>query len=51
VNVKLCKLYLLFDPTMINETFKFFRNVKSFEVKDLESYHVKLMDESEALID
>lgn len=41
----------MFDPIMINETFKFFRNVKSFEVKDIESYNVKLMDESEALLD
>lgn len=30
VNVQLSKLYILFEPTMINETMKFFRNTKSY---------------------
>lgn len=51
MNVKLSKLYLMFDPVMINETFKFFRNTKSYLVVDVESLNVKLMDESENLID
>jgi hypothetical protein len=41
----------MFDPLMINETFKFFRNTKSYLVIDVESLNVKLMDESENLID
>jgi hypothetical protein len=41
----------MFDPIMINETFKFFRNTKSYLVVDVESLNVKLMDESEDLID
>ena len=49
--MKFSKLYLLFDPTMINETFKFFRNTKSYLVNDIECLNVKLMDECEALID
>jgi hypothetical protein len=36
---------------MINDTFKFFRNTKSYHVNDIESLNVKLMDECEALID
>ena len=51
VNLRLCKLYLLFEPTMINDTVKFFRNVKSFEVFDIESLNVRLMEESEMLFD
>ena len=51
MNVKFSKLYLMFDPIMINETFKFFRNTKSYLVVDVESLNVKLMDESEDLID
>ena len=50
VNVELSRLYWLFDSNMINETFKFFRNTKSFEIKDIEKLNVKLMDESEAMI-
>ena len=50
MNVKFSKLFLMFDPIMINETFKFFRNTKSYLVKDIESMNVRLMDESEALI-
>ena len=51
MNVKFSKLYLMFDPIMINETFKFFRNTKSYLVNYVESLNVKLMDESEILID
>ena len=29
INVELCKLYLMFDPTTINNLFKFFRNTKT----------------------
>lgn len=50
VNVELSRVYWLFDPTMINETFKFFRNTKTFEVKDIEKLNVQLMQESEAQI-
>ncbi len=51
VNVQLSKLLWLFEPNMINTTFKFFRNTKTFEIKDLEGINVQLMDESEKLLD
>lgn len=50
VNVELSRLYWLFDSKMINETFKFFRNTQSSEIKDIEKLNVKLMDESEQMI-
>jgi hypothetical protein len=51
VNVRFSKLFVLFDPKTINDTFKFFRNTKSYLIKDIESENVRLMDESEGLID
>lgn len=50
VNVELSRLYWLFEPNMINQTFKFFRNTRSSEIKDIEKLNVRLMDESEQLI-
>jgi hypothetical protein len=37
----------MFEPVMINETVKFFRNTKTSEVKDLEKLNAELIDESE----
>jgi|LauGreDrversion4_2_1035121.scaffolds.fasta_scaffold19562_7 hypothetical protein len=41
----------MFDPITINNLFKFFRDTKSYQVSDTESLNVKLMDESEKVID
>ncbi|CDW82625.1 ph domain containing protein [Stylonychia lemnae] len=54
VVANLGKLYLLFEPITINETLKFFRNVKSSRKQDIESLKHKLMhqdgDQNDMLI-
>ena len=50
VVANLGKLYMLFEPITINETIKFFRNVKSSRKQDIESLKHKLMYEEEDLI-
>jgi hypothetical protein len=50
VKVELSRLYWLFEANMINQTFKFFRNTVSSEIKDIEKLNVRLMDESEAVV-
>lgn len=47
VHVSLSKLYWMFDPIMINDAFKFFRNTKSYLVKDIEKLNIQLMEKSE----
>ncbi len=44
VRVHLSKLLWLFDSKLINDIFKFFRNTKSYDIKDVESLNVQLMD-------
>ena len=45
INANLGRLLMLFEPNTINETLKFFRNVKSSRKKDLESIQHQLMSE------
>ncbi len=47
VRGNLGKLYLLYEPITINETLKFFRNVKSSKKKDIESLRHQLMNEGD----
>jgi hypothetical protein len=51
VNANLSKLYLMFEPTMMNDTLKFFRNTRSYIINDIEKLNVQLMDASEKLFE
>lgn len=44
VRVQLSKILWLFEPKMVNDVFKFFRNTKSYYIVDAESLNVQLMD-------
>jgi len=44
VRVQLSKILWLFEPKMVNDVFKFFRNTKSYYIVDVESLNVQLMD-------